>query len=437
MAKVTEELMEFINQTPNAYNCVENLKDILKQSGYLELFEYETWNNLKGGKKYFTTRGDSSLIAFTIPTKKEEGIGFNITATHTDSPSFSIKTNPRMENGNYIQLNIEGYGAMINHTWLDRPLSIAGRVICKDKNGTIIPKIINVDKDLLIVPSQAIHIDREVNQKNHLNHQIDMIPILSLNNSSITKESFLDLLLKEIDDSNLKILDYDLYLYNRDPAKICGKNSEFLLAPRLDDLACLYPALKSFINSNNPYSINILSTLNNEEIGSGTKQGADSNFLLDTLTRIAKGLEIDLLPALSNSFIVSADNAHATHPNASSKSDPTNKVELNKGIVVKHHTNYTTDSLTSSLFKEVCNYSNVPYQDFACRSDMICGKTLGGISTSHVGINSVDIGLAQLAMHSATETMGSEDPEYLYQALKEFYSIKFEQQKNTIKIRRK
>lgn len=436
MSNVTEELMEFINQTPNAYNCVENLKNILKENGYQKLFEYEEWKDLKEEGKYFTTRGDSSLIAFMIPSKNKN-IGFNITAAHTDSPSFSIKPNPKIENGNYVQLNTEGYGSMINHTWLDRPLAIAGRVICKDKEGTIIPKIININKDLLIIPSQAIHIDREVNQKNNLNRQTDMLPIISLNNSDIKKDHLISLLEDEINDSNLKILDYDLYLYNRDPSKICGKNNEFLLSPRLDDLACLYPALKSFIGSNNPYSINVFSALNNEEIGSGTKQGADSNFLLDTLTRIAKDLKIELLPALSNSFIVSADNAHAIHPNASSKSDPTNKVELNKGIVIKHHTNYTTDSLTSSIFKEVCNYANVPYQDFACKSDMICGKTLGGISTSHVGINSIDIGLAQLAMHSATETMGSEDPEYLYQALKEFYSLGFEQQKNTIKIKRK
>lgn len=436
MKEIKEELMEFINKTPNAYNCTENLKDILNASGYQELFEQDKWKHLKEKGKYFVTRGDSSIIAFTVPGK-EERTGFNITATHTDSPSFSIKTNPIIKNGNYIQLNTEGYGSMINHTWLDRPLSVAGRVICKNKDGVIIPKIVNVDKDLLVIPSQAIHIDREVNQKNELNRQIDMIPVISLNSFDTQNDSLTNLLLDEINDKDLKVLDYDLYLYNRDQAKVCGEKDELLLSPRLDDLACLYPALKGFIDSTNQHSINVFCALNNEEIGNGTKQGADSNFLLDTLTRIAEGLEIDLLPTLSNSFIVSADNAHATHPNATSKSDPTNKVELNKGIVIKHHTNYTTDSLTSSLFKEICNYADVSYQDFACRSDMICGKTLGGVSTRHVGINSVDIGLAQLAMHSTNELMGAEDPEYMYQALKEFYSVGFQKEQNSIKIKRK
>lgn len=434
MSEIKTELMEFIDKTPNAYNCIENLKEILNHAGYQELFEYEKWKDLRG--KYYVVRADSSLIAFSTP-KEVENIGFNITATHTDSPSFSIKTNPSMKNGSYLQLNIAGYGSMINHTWLDRPLSIAGRVICKDKEGNITSKIMNIDKDLLIIPSQAIHIDREVNQKHCLNKQVDMLPVLSLTEEKMSENAFYNLLFNGIGDKNLQILDYDLYLYNRNKATILGERNELLVSPRLDDLACLYPALKGFLDSENKQSINVFCAFNNEEIGSGTKQGADSNFLLDTLSRICSSLNIDLLQTLSSSFIISADNAHAIHPNALSKSDPTNKVLLNKGIVIKHHTNYTTDSLSSSLFKEICNYANVPYQDFACRSDMPCGMTLGGISTSHVAIDSVDIGLAQLAMHSATETMGANDPEYLYHALKEFYSVGFARDQNSVKIKRK
>lgn len=434
MIKVTENLMEFINKTPNAYNCIQNLKKMLNENGYQELFEHEKWNHIKG--KYYVVRGDSSLIAFNSSSQLEN-MSFHIVAAHTDSPSFSIKPNCMIENTGYLQLNIEGYGSMINHTWLDRPLSVAGRVICKNHHGEIISKMINIDKDLLVIPSQSIHMNREVNQKNNLNHQVDMIPILSLKEEEIDKNDFTNLLMNELKDQNLQILDYDLYLYNRDQAKRVGEKGEFLLAPRLDDLACLYPSLKGFMDSERPQSINVFCAFHNEEIGSGTKQGADSNFLLDTLTRIADSLDLDLHQMLSQSFIVSADNAHAIHPNALSKFDPTNQVELNKGIVIKHHIRYTTDSLSSSIFKEICHYANVPYQDFSCRSDMPCGQTLGGISTSHVAINSVDIGLAQLAMHSSNELMGADDPKYLYDVIKEFYSIGLMQDKNTIKIKRR
>lgn len=434
MTSVTKELMDFINKTPNAFQCIENLKKMLDKNGYQELFEYEKWDHIKG--KYYVVRGDSSLIAFNS-SHQLENRGFHIVAAHTDSPSFSIKPNCIIENAGYLQLNIEGYGSMINHTWLDRPLSIAGRVIFKNHHGEIISKMINIDKDLLVIPSQAIHMNREVNQKNNLNHQIDMIPILSLKEKGACENAFTNLLLNEIKDQNIRILDYDLYLYNRDQAKKLGEKGEFLLAPRLDDLACLYPSLKGFMDSQSLQSINVFCAFHNEEIGSGTKQGADSNFLLDTLTRITDSLDLDLYQTLSQSFIVSADNAHAIHPNALSKFDPTNHAELNKGIVIKHHINYTTDSLSSSIFKEICHYANVPYQDFSCRSDMPCGKTLGGISTSHVAVNSVDIGLAQLAMHSSNELIGVDDPKYLYDVIKEFYSIGLQQEKNTTKIKRR
>lgn len=436
MVNITKELMEFINGTPTAYNCIENIKETLKYYGYQELYEHESWN-LDSRAKCYVVRGDSSIIAFSVPSRVPS-TGFNITAVHTDSPCFSIKKNPEIVKGNYEQLNIEGYGGMINHTWLDRPLSIAGRVICKDSEDRIFSKTININKDLLIIPSQAIHINREVNQKQSLNKQIDMIPVLSASNAkNLHCDSLKTLILKEIKDSSLQLLDYDLYLYNRDQSKILGMENELLVAPRLDDLACLYPSFRSFVDSENKYATNVFCALNNEEIGNSTKQGANSNFLLDILTRIANNYSFDLFRILDTSFIISADNAHAIHPNAPGKSDPTNQVNLNQGIVIKHHSNYTTDGISSALFKEICKYSDIPYQDFCCRSDMICGRTLGGISTSHVGINSIDIGLAQLAMHSATETMGSHDPEYLYGALREFYESRIEKEKNAIKLKRR
>jgi aspartyl aminopeptidase len=340
-----------------------------------------------------------------------------------------------MFDGNYLKLNTAGYGGMINYSWLDRPLSIAGRVITST-NGIYEKQLINIDKDLMIIPSQAIHINRDVNSKNELNHQVDMLPIISLTN----EKKLEDIIRENLEESQInvdKICDYDLYLYNRDKAKYIGLNDDFILSPRLDDLASLYPALEAFINSTNTDSLNVLCAFNNEEIGSMTHQGADSSFLIDTLSRISTAANINLLVALNNSMVVSADNAHALHPNAQSKSDPTNKVLLNKGVVIKHHTNYTTDAVTSSLFKGICERAEVPYQDFSCRSDMRCGATLGGISQSHVAVDSVDIGLPQLAMHSANETIGSKDVLHMYKALLEFYNSTIIKERSGIKILRK
>lgn len=427
-----KELINFINNTPNAYYCVHNLKEMLEANAFEELYENENWNNLKIDGKYFVSRNDSSLIAFKMNGNKEK-VGFNIVAAHTDSPSFTIKPNADMFDNMYLKLNINGYGGMINYSWLDRPLSVAGRVITVT-NGVYEKQLVNIEKDLLTIPSQAIHINRDVNHKNELNPQVDMLPIMSLSNDQKLEDIIkgnLESRGKKVD----KICDYDLNLYNREQARRVGINDEFILAPRLDDLAGLFPAVQGFIDSNNENSINVLCAFHNEEIGSLTEQGADSTFLIDILTRIAKILNIDIFVALSNSIMVSSDNAHAVHPNALAKSDPTNRVLLNKGIVIKHHINYTTDAVTSSLFKEICDKAKVPYQDFACRADMKCGSTLGGISQSHVSIDSIDIGLPQLAMHSANETMGTKDITYMYKALLEFYNTTIQKEKNTIKIK--
>lgn len=431
MESIDKRLMSFINETPNAYYCVDNLRKTLIKNGFEELYENEPWINLKEDGKYFVIRNDSSLIAFKMSDKKEN-VGFNIVSAHIDSPSFSIKPNADMFDGNYMKLNVSGYGSMLNYTWLDRPLSLAGRVVTL-KDDVYVKQLLNIDKDLLIIPSQAIHINRGVNEKNLLNHQIDMLPVVSLNNDKKLEDIIRENLSKYGEDVD-KICDYDLYLYNRDSAKYVGLNDELILAPRLDDLASLFPAFASFIESDNINSINVLCAFNNEEIGSLTLQGADSTFLIDTLTRIAEASNINLLATLNNTLVISADNAHAMHPNAESKSDPTNKVLLNNGVVIKHHINYTTDAVTSSLFKGICEHAKVPYQDFACRSDMRCGATLGGISQSHVGVDSVDIGLPQLAMHSTNEIIGSKDVLYMYKSLLEFYNSTIIKEKNKIRI---
>ena len=427
MKNIEKNLMNFIDKTPNAYYSVNNIKKLLLENSFIELYENEDWNNLQDNGKYFVIKNDSSLIAFKI--NKNNNVGFNIVSAHGDSPSFTIKTNPDMFENSFLLLNTNGYGGMINYSWLDRPLSLAGIVITK-KDNVYQKELINIDKDLLIIPSQAIHINRDVNSKNELNLQKDMLPIMALSNEKKLEDIIKDTLQKDID----KICDYDLYLYNRDKAKYIGLNDELILAPRLDDLASLYPSVIGFIKSDNNNSINVLCAFNNEEIGSLTMQGADSTFLSDVLTRIANNLDINLYTSLSNSMMVSADNAHAIHPNAPGKSDPTNIVLLNNGVVIKHHTNYTTDGLTSSIFKGICENANVPYQDYACRSDMKCGATLGGISTSHVSIDSVDIGIPQLAMHCANETIGTKDVLYMYKAILEFYNSTIIEDKNKIKI---
>lgn len=430
MNNITNKLLSFIDNTPDSYCCVKNIKEILIQNDFQELFENENWNNLKEDGKYFVTRNDSSIIAFKIYPNIDNA-SFNIVTTHTDSPSFMLKTKPEIYENKYLKLNVTGYGGMINYSWLDRPLSLAGRIIVLD-NNIYKRHIINMDKDLLVIPSQAIHINEKVNDKCELNPQYDMLPIISLQNKKID-----DIIREHLRNTNIsfdKLYDYDLFLYNRDKAKIIGLDNEFILAPRLDDLASVFIALDSFVNIDNRNTFNIFCSLDNEEIGSLTQQGADSTFLINTISRIARMTNIDLATSLSNSFVLSVDNAHAIHPNFPSKNDPTNKVYLNGGVVIQHQADLTTDALTSSLFKSICECINIPYQDYYARSDMSSGGTLGAISQSHIGVDSVDIGLGQLAMHSSNELIGIKDVFYLHQIIEKFYEIKFIKNNNIIKI---
>lgn len=444
-----EELLDFIDKTPTAYNCVKNLKDELIENGYKELKEADIWGDFgkEGSGKYFVTRGDSSLIAFQIPDIVIGPMGYNIVATHTDSPTFKVKQNGEhyqavVEGSGYNKLDVDGYGAMINPSFLDRPLSIAGRVLYEiPAIGTIRSEIVNIDKDILVIPSQAIHMNREVNECAKFNRQIDMQPIMTLNYNTdwfnmLVVEDALRRGGKIYSYKSVNLLGHDLFLYNREKARIVGADDELIMAPRLDDLACLYPSHRAFLDSfeEGANRINVFCAFHNEEIGSLTKQGADSSFLADVLARIAKSLDMDIYPALAKSFMVSADNAHAAHPNALGKTDDSNKVLMNKGIVIKNHTNYTTDAFSGGVFKKICKKAGVSYQDFTCRSDMSCGATLGGISNSHVSIDSVDIGLAQLAMHSAYETMGADDPNNLYQAMYEYYHSAIDKNGNEVGI---
>lgn len=421
----SKELMAFIKKSPTAFHVVNNFSKMLESAGFVKLNEMDRWE-IKPNGKYYVTRNDSSIIAFCMP-ENEDFYNFQITAAHSDSPAFKIKENPEMiEDSNYVTLNVEKYGGMLMAPWLDRPLSVAGRVIIKDGN-TLKPVLINVDRDLCVIPNLAIHMNRDANNGIKYNPQKDMIPLFGEISS---KNKFKELIAKEADTDAEAIISIDLFVYNRELGTIWGADNEFISAPRLDDVMCAYSCINALIKSKetNKESVNVCAVFDNEEVGSTTKQGADSSFLADVLSRISmctgKDSE-DFVRACASSFMLSADNAHAVHPNYKEKADPTNRPYMNKGIVIKYNANqkYTTDAISAAVFKEICKKAGVEVQSYVNRSDIPGGSTLGNISNSHISINTVDIGLAQLAMHSPYETAGVKDTESMIKAVKKFYEM--------------
>lgn len=425
--KFNEELFQFIKKANCSFTGIKQIKDILINENFIELEENEKWN-LENNKKYFVTRNDSSLIAFTTGNKDS----FNITCTHIDTPSFSIKPQNIIYEKNYLKLNVMPYGGLLNYAWLDESLSISGRVILKN-NNKLTKEIIDYEKPLLCIPSVAIHQNENANDNLQLNSQIDLLPILSLKEYKDPIKEIIKKILKL--NKNEEICDYDLFLYSTANPEYFGMNNEFIISPRIDDLTCTFSALKSFINAKKSSNINIFCTFNSEEIGSLTKEGADSSFLMDILKRIAKSLEKDISILISNSTILSADNTHATHPNHPGNSDINNEALLNNGIVISKDASSTTDGITSSLFKEICKNNNIPFQDFVTKNDMTSGSTLSGISLRHVSIDSIDIGLGQLAMHGAKEIIGSKDSYYLYIVFKNFYETEIYKEKDRITLK--
>lgn len=413
--KTAKKLLKFIQKSPTAFQAIEEMSQRLQKEGFKELKEEKHWD-LKAGGNYFVTRNHSAVIAFSIP--KKPAWKFHIMASHSDSPALKIKENPEMEvEKAYIKLNVERYGGMLLAPWFDRPLSVAGRLIVR-KNGEIQEKLVAVDKELLVIPNLAIHMNREVNDGYKYNVQKDMLPLYSDYDG---KGSFMKLMAAEADVAEEDILGHDLFLYDRTPGTVWGANEEFISAPRLDDIQCAFASLEGFLRGERKESIAVHCVLDNEEVGSTTKQGAASTFLKDTLMRINMGLgrtQEEYLMTLADSFMVSADNAHALHPNHTDKTDPVNRPVLNGGIVIKYNANqkYCTDGVSAAIFKDICDRAEVPYQIFVNRSDMAGGSTLGNISNTQVPMKTVDIGLAQLAMHSVYETTGAKDTESLAKA---------------------
>lgn len=423
--KVAKDLLQFIRQSPSVFHVVENIRKKLLQQGFQELKEQDAWS-LESDTGYFVVRNDSSIIAFRLPAKEIKG--FHMVAAHGDSPTFKVKEHPELNvEDQYIKLNTEKYGGMIHSSWLDRPLSVAGRIVVKNAGGKPEMRLVNVDKDLLVIPNLAIHMNREVNKGYEYNPQVDLLPLIGLGKKKDAK----DMLLKEVARSagvqRDDILGQDLFLYVRDEGRLAGANQELLLSPRLDDLQCVHAALEAFGEKKPKEYANVLAVFDNEEVGSTTAQGADSTFLKDTIGRVAEVLgwtEEERCRKMAQSFLISADNAHAVHPNHPEKADPGNRPYLGGGIVIKYHGSqkYTTDGVSAAIMKLWCEKAKVPYQLFYNRSDMVGGSTLGNISNSQVSVTSVDIGLPQLAMHSAIETAACADSTAAIKLFKVFWT---------------
>lgn len=418
--KTTESLLAFIKKSPTAFQAAAEMEKKFTENGYQLLSEKEHWK-LQAGEKYIVTRNHSALIAFSIPEK--ECRKFHIIASHSDSPAFKIKENPEMRVDNaYTKLNVEGYGGMLMAPWFDRPLSVAGRVIVR-RDGNLEEKLVNIDRDLVLIPSLAIHMNREANKGIAYNPQKDLLPLLGCGDS---KPELFKIIAEELKMSAEDILAHDLFLYNRMDGTIWGANKEFVSAPRLDDLQCAFASMEGMLAGKHEESIAVHGVLDNEEVGSGTKQGAASTFLKDTLRRINDGLGRtyeEYLMTLADSFMISADNAHALHPNYIEKADPVNRPLPNGGIVIKYNANqkYCTDAVSAAKFKDLCDRAGVKYQTFVNRSDVPGGSTLGNISNTQVPMNTVDIGLPQLAMHSPYETAGMEDTGSFIRVAEEFF----------------
>ncbi len=432
----TEGLFRFIEKSPTPFHVIDNMKRMLEGQGYKQLLEREEWKLEQGGR-YYVIRNGSAMIAFRIP--KTEFGGFQIVASHSDAPCLKIKENPELWSEQaYVRLNVEKYGGMICLTWFDRPLSVAGRLLVKSEEGVEV-KLVQIDKDLLMLPSLAIHMNREINTGYDYHAQKDMLPLYGMGTKG-EKESFMARIAREANVQKEDILGSDLYVYNRMPGSIWGSEDEFMSIGKLDDLECVYSSMTSFLKAEEHDRIPVHCVYDNEEVGSSTRQGAASTFLADTLERIQEafgGSASDYRRMIAGSMMLSADNAHAVHPNYPEKACPSNRPLVNQGVVIKFSGNqrYTSDGVTAAVFRSICEKAGVPTQVFTNHSDIAGGSTLGNISALQVPVPCVDIGLAQLAMHSSYETAGVKDLEYMIHAMKGFYEASVEDTGDGMRIR--
>ena len=402
----------FLDTSVSAYHATANLKMMLEEQGYQRLFEHEQWNLERGGK-YYMVRGGTTILAFRVPA----GVpyGFMMSACHTDRPTFKLKENCELK-GTYTRLTTEGYGGMIISSWMDRPLSVAGRVMVDSEDG-VEARLVNIDQDLMLMPNVAIHMNRSVNDGYKWSVGADSIPMLG---GSDDGDKFWPLVEQA---AGGKILGHDLYLYIRQKSSVWGIDGEFISGQALDDLACAWGTMQGFLNARYVDAVPVFCAFDAEEVGSNSPQGAASTLLEAALERICHALELDIHRMLSHSFLVSADNAHAVHPNHPELADKANAPVMGKGVVLKFNAaqRYTTDGVSAAVFRKVCSRVDVPVQTFTNRPDIPGGSTLGHISLTHVSVPTADIGLPQLAMHSCYETAAVADLDYLEKAMTEYF----------------
>ena len=404
-----EKLIKFIKTATCSFTCIEEIKKELKKNGFIELNEQEQWDITK--KKYYIIRNNASIIAIDI--SKATNNNFSIITSHSDTPSLLLKPEGSYIKENYLKYNVMPYGGLLNFGWLDHPLSIAGRVIIK-KDKKLVTKIIDFKKPMLVIPSVAIHQKTDSNTNLDLNMQIDLQPIIAL---SKNKNIWDNIIQKEIKE---QIIDYELFAYCTEEPVIIGTKQKLLVSPRIDNLTSVFTSLKSFIEQKSD-NIKVFCCFNNEEIGSLTEEGADSNFLLDILKRFASSLNIDIASSLANSFIISSDNTHAIHPNHTEYADDTGVLYLGQGFAIIKEINSTTNAVSSAILKTICDNNKIKYQYSTAKNDVSGGSTLSGISLRHVSVLSIDVGIPQLSMHSSVETCSIDDVYQLYLMMKSFY----------------
>ena len=412
----TKKLCNFLNYSRSLYHASAIVTSWLGEAGFTFLDEGDVWD-LKPGGQYYISRGRSSIIAFRIP--ENAPTGYLLSATHCDRPCFKLKENFELS-GTYTRLAVEKYGGMIIHTWLDRPLSIAGRLLVDTPQG-IQTVLFDLDHDIALIPNVAIHLDRKVNEGHAWNLATDVFPFIGGADAAGKLKNAIETTATEVGG---KVLGQDLYLYLREKARIWGLDNEFISSAGLDDLFCVYGCTQGFLKASDSDGVQVLCIFDGEEVGSSSPQGADGDLLSGTLERISRCMNWDHRKMLAGSFMVCADNAHAIHPNHPELSDPNHAPVINGGIVMKFNANqrYTTDGLAAAVWRKVCQKAEVPVQIYYNRPDIPGGATLGFLSMNHVSIPSVDIGLPQLAMHSCYETAGVRDAEFLEKAMTAYYS---------------
>ena len=423
---LAKDLIGFIDNSPCAFFAVKEIENELKKSDYKELKEEDKWN-LSLGSKYYVKKNDSAILAFDIPKKKDD-LAFKIIASHSDSPCFRVKSQPDIYQNGYHKLNTEVYGGAILHTWFDRALSLAGRVYTRNEKDALHPHmhLLNIDKDLMSIVSLCIHQNREVNKGFDINAQKDTLPILELINDTVEKLKLEDVIAKELKVKREDILDFDLFAYDREAGKILGLNNEFMQVGRLDNLAMAHLSYKALLAKKATKFINLIYVSDNEEVGSMTKQGANSPFLKNVMRRIILALGLDdeeFYRVKAKSFMISSDLAHAYHPNYPEKCDITNMPRMGEGVCIKYAANqsYTSDAESAAVFKQFATKAGAKVQAFLNRSDVRGGSTIGPISSTQLDIKSVDIGNPILAMHSIREFGSVEDHYNLYKIFTEFF----------------